>query len=53
MAVPGTTGRVIDFSVDGGRRRKYPILVGVTYHFAEAVNKTELVLDTSLLQLPR
>jgi len=53
MAVPATTGRVVDFSVDGGRREQYPIIVGIAYHFAEGVSKTELMLDTSLLQLPR
>jgi len=53
MAVPGTTGRCIDFSVDGGGRSAYPVIVAVRYDFTEGVHKTELVLDSSLLALPR
>lgn len=52
LAVPSTSGRRVDFSVDGGGRAAYPVIVAVRYDFTEGVHKTELVLDSSLLALP-
>jgi hypothetical protein len=47
--VPRTGGRVIDLTVRGGTGDVAPVVVAVNWDFQDGVNKTELLLDTSLL----
>ena len=49
--VPSTQGRVIDLTVRGGAGGHAPVVVGVSWDFDLDVNKTELVLDTSVLKV--
>ena len=50
------SGRNIDLSLPGRRQNKAasiaPVIVGVTWHFAGGVNKTELLLETGQIGLP-
>jgi len=58
VGISGTGGRKVDLLVDGGvpdssLDRHAPIVVSVTWDFREKVAKTELVLDTPALRLPK
>lgn len=50
------SGRNIDLSLPGRRQNKAasiaPVIVGITWHFAGGVNKTELLLETGQIGLP-
>jgi hypothetical protein len=48
--VPGTQGRDIDLTL-GADGAHAPVVIGVTWDFEDAANKTELVLDTPLLKV--
>ena len=48
LGVTGTTGRVIDFDVDGGADINYPLIRSVIVTFGNA-QVTELTLDSNLL----
>ena len=48
LGVTGTTGRVIDFDVDGGDEVNYPLIRSVTVTFGDS-QVTELTLDSNLL----
>ena len=47
-AIPGTSGRVVNFNLDAAFNGRVPILVGITWTFGDT-NKTELVLDSPML----
>jgi hypothetical protein len=49
--VPQTQGRVIDLTVRSGEGDRAPVVAGVTWDFDAGANKTELLLDTSLLKV--
>jgi len=51
MAIKSTRDRRVTLRVDGGSETYYPVISRLTWNFAEGANKTELVLDSSLLQV--
>jgi hypothetical protein len=49
--VSGTDGRAIDLTVRSGEWRYAPVIAGVVWNFQHGANKTELLLDSSLLKV--
>ena len=52
MAIPSTSGRVVDLTIDGGLQAYAPVVIALTWDLREDGNKTELQLDSPLLGLP-
>ena len=52
MAIPATSGRVVNLTVDGRRQLYAPVVVAMRWDMRENSNKTELLLDSPLLGLP-